>query len=278
MDERREQARQLRRAGRTLKEIAAELDICVATASIYCRGVLPKWKNGDDPRKRRVVDKLKEMYEAGMPIPEIAEAIGIPATTLYDWRRELGLPRNSRSAYMTDDMRQHLSHMLSQDKTGELRLKAVQLYLEEELSTPEIAQELGVTATTVGQWLDIAGVEKRKSPTVRTRLKLRQANLGDKRYNWKGGITRKQKRRRGSLYMRLAREACFERDDYTCRACGARGGKLNAHHIWPFQRFPERIYDVGNLITLCKTCHTAFHKAAGGYVKIAIGPFFAQTD
>jgi len=77
--------------------------------------------------------------------------------------------------------------------------------------------------------------------------------------------------------MKLARECCFERDGYTCRSCGQRGGKLNAHHVWPFQRFPEWKYDVWNLVTLCKRCHDAFHKAAGGHVRMAIGPFFSKT-
>ncbi|MGE5625399.1 MAG: HNH endonuclease [Bacillota bacterium] len=43
--------------------------------------------------------------------------------------------------------------------------------------------------------------------------------------------------------------------------------------MWPFQRFPVLKYEVSNLVTLCKSCHDAFHKAAGGHVKIAIGPF-----
>jgi len=166
--------------------------------------------------------------------------------------------------------------MLSRDKSGESRLKAIQLYLEHELSTPEIAEQLGFSAVTIAAWLDAEGVKRRQQPTRRTREKLRRANLGDKRYNWKGGITPERNAKRGSLYMRLAREACFERDEYSCRVCGKRGGRLNAHHIWPFHRFPERMYEVGNLITLCHDCHNKFHIAAGGHVKVAIGPFFAE--
>jgi transposase-like protein len=278
MDERREKARQLREAGKTLKEIAEDINVSLSSASLYCKGVLPRGKHPQHPRKWHNMDKLREMYSAGVAIPQIATAIGVPAPTLYEWRHEMGLRRNNRSLYMTEEMRKHLSHKLTRDKTGELRLKAVRLYLDDELSTLDIAAELAVTATTVGQWLQQAGIELRKSPTVGTRKKLRQANLGSKRYNWKGGITRKQHRQRGSLYMRLAREACFERDYFTCRICGERGGQLNAHHIWPFQRFPERMYDVNNLLTLCKACRAAFHKAAGGQVKVAIGPFFAVTD
>jgi hypothetical protein len=37
-------------------------------------------------------------------------------------------------------------------------------------------------------------------------------------------------------------------------------------------------YEVWNLLTLCKRCHDAFHNAAGGAVRMAIGPFFSNTN
>jgi 5-methylcytosine-specific restriction endonuclease McrA len=61
------------------------------------------------------------------------------------------------------------------------------------------------------------------------------------------------------------------------RSCDQHGGRLNAHHVWPFQRFPEWRFEVWNLVTLCKRCHDAFHKQAGGHVRVAIGPFFSKT-
>lgn len=278
MDELKKKAIALRKDGWKLREIAHELSISVATVSLYCGGVLPKGKNAVARKRQLDRQMLEKLYRQGIAIPEIARQIGVPATTLYDWRRESGLERNPRSAYVTEAMREHLRHTLSRDKSGESRLKAIQLYLEHELSTLEIAKQLGFSAATITAWLDAEGVERRQQPTRRTREKLRQANLGDKRYNWKGGITPERISKRGSLYMRLAREACFERDNYTCRVCGTRGGRLNAHHIWPFHRFPERMYEVGNLITLCRDCHNAFHKAAGGHVRVAIGPFFAEKQ
>jgi hypothetical protein len=197
---------------------------------------------------------------------------------LFDWRRELGLPKNSRAAYVTDEMREQISKSVSRDPDGKAKEWAARFYVENLLSTPEIAAILHVTSPTVSAWLKKLKVRTRTKPLLRTREKLRAANLGAKRWNWKGGITPDRVRLRISLDMKLARESCFERDDYTCRSCAQRGGKLNAHHIWPFQRFPEWKYEVWNLLTLCKRCHDAFHNAAGGAVRIAIGPFFSNTN
>jgi len=223
MQDKRAEARKLRERGIRLKEIAALLGISVATASAYCRGVLPKWRSAADPRKEAAVALMRSLYPQGIPLSEIAKQSGVPLTTLYDWRREANIKRNSRRVYVTQEIRERSRRQFSRDPNGVLRKLAARLYQAELLSTPEIAERLGVTSVTIGQWLEQEGVSRRKSPTVRVREKLRQANLGPKRYNWKGGTSSENVRIRTSLPMKLAREACFERDDYTCRLCGKRG-------------------------------------------------------
>lgn len=91
--------------------------------------------------------------------------------------------------YVTQEIRERSRRQFSRDPDGVLRKEAVRLYQAELLSTPEIAGRLGVTSVTIGQWLEQEGVSRRKSPTTRVREKLREANLGPKRYNWKGGIS-----------------------------------------------------------------------------------------
>lgn len=59
------------------------------------------------------------------------------------------------------------------------------------------------------------------------------------------------------------RKAVYERDDYTCQCCGNRGGEINAHHILNFADNPDVRTDIQNGITLCKGCHTDFHKRYG---------------
>lgn len=113
---------------------------------------------------------------------------------------------------------------------------------------------------------------KGKSNTYRhteeTKMKIRNANKGDRHYNWQGGITAENDRIRNSLELRLWRKAVFERDGYCCRECGAKNGqgetvKLHAHHIKPFAWFPELRFAIDNGITLCAVCHSKTDTYAG---------------
>ncbi|HEV2709111.1 MAG TPA: HNH endonuclease [Edaphobacter sp.] len=52
---------------------------------------------------------------------------------------------------------------------------------------------------------------------------------------------------------RLIRERIFERDDYTCRYCGARGVKLECDHVIPVSRGGSN--DDANLTTACFSCN-----------------------
>lgn len=269
-------ARQLRGEGETYSAIAHQLQVPPSTVANWCRGVLKVRAHSGSERREELLPRIKELYEQGIPGTRIAKELGIGVTTLYEWCWAGGLKKHKRSAFVTDELRERISRKMTVDPDGKLRKKAARMYVEKEMTTTEIAELLNVTCVTVGTWLEKDGIDRRQNPTLRTREKLREANLGEKRYNWKGGITAERMQHRRSMYMRDARTACFERDDFTCRSCSQRGGKLNAHHIWPFQRYPDWKYEVWNLVTLCKSCHDNWHKAAGGHVKVAIGPFFAD--
>lgn len=47
--------------------------------------------------------------------------------------------------------------------------------------------------------------------------------------------------------------------DYTCRNCGKRGGRLEAHHVKPWASNPELRFNVSNGIALCEDCHLSIH-------------------
>jgi|GEM_PF-2051530 len=96
-----------------------------------------------------------------------------------------------------------------------------------------------------------------------TKRKISEKEKGERHYNWKGGITSENIKIRNSNKMRLWRKKCLVRDNFTCKACGKKGGKLNVHHINNFSEFKELRYKPSNGITLCKECHTKFHSIYG---------------
>ena len=101
-------------------------------------------------------------------------------------------------------------------------------------------------------------VRKGRKISEEHRVKLSIAGGGD------GNIERLnsgayQNRRRGAKSVNLRKE-CLERDNYTCRICGQRGDKLNAHHILPWAKHKEFRYELWNLVTLCVPCHKEEHR------------------
>jgi len=97
--------------------------------------------------------------------------------------------------------------------------------------------------------------KNRKGKQIPWNKGLKGFRAGEKCHFWKGGITPINAKIRNSLEMKLWREAVFERDNYTCRFCGKRGGNLEADHIKPFAQYPELRFAIDNGRTLCKECH-----------------------
>lgn len=72
---------------------------------------------------------------------------------------------------------------------------------------------------------------------------------------WKGGITSENDKIRKSRIYKIWTKAVFEKDDYSCQECGARGVYLQAHHLKPFATYPELRFAIDNGQTLCRKCH-----------------------
>ena len=82
-----------------------------------------------------------------------------------------------------------------------------------------------------------------------------RSRSGDKSPHWQGGKTVLSQAIRNSEKYKLWRSSVFERDEFTCRNCNQRGGKLEVDHVKLFSRYPELRFEISNGQTLCKDCH-----------------------
>jgi hypothetical protein len=55
----------------------------------------------------------------------------------------------------------------------------------------------------------------------------------------------------------------YKQDNYTCRKCSRRGGKLNAHHLEGYNSNKSLRLVLSNGTTLCVSCHKNFHRRYG---------------
>lgn len=88
----------------------------------------------------------------------------------------------------------------------------------------------------------------------------KSAQRGEKNWRWKGGVSTESERIRKSAQYVEWRKKVFERDDFRCVLCLKRGGDIHAHHILFFSTNPDLRFNLGNGITLCKSCHINVHK------------------
>ncbi len=94
-----------------------------------------------------------------------------------------------------------------------------------------------------------------KIVSMETREKIRKANLGEKNYNWKGGISNSGY---SDDWGNILREEIRKRDNFICQECGIHqdeldgwNKKLDVHHI----DYNKHNCNKDNLITLCRSCH-----------------------
>lgn len=67
--------------------------------------------------------------------------------------------------------------------------------------------------------------------------------------------TSAQNRRDRIYFSAQIASKVFERDDYTCQICFARGVLLHADHIKSWKDYPELRFEIPNCRTLCRPCH-----------------------
>jgi endogenous inhibitor of DNA gyrase (YacG/DUF329 family) len=109
-----------------------------------------------------------------------------------------------------------------------------------------------------------------RSLTKNHLINLSKAICGSKHWNWQGGITpENRKRRSGNMLYKLWRNSVFKRDKYICQDCGIKSGNgfaviLNAHHKEKWSKNKILRYKINNGITLCQRCHKKRHFSYNG--------------
>jgi len=118
--------------------------------------------------------------------------------------------------------------------------------------------------------------KKHKPETIeKFRLAKLGKMIGEKHWNWKGGITPTRETIRKMLEYRQWIYDVFRRDDYSCQICGKKGGNLEVDHypkrfaqildeyniqILGEARNCKELWSINNGRTLCENCHLKTYK------------------
>lgn len=82
-----------------------------------------------------------------------------------------------------------------------------------------------------------------------------------KHWNWKGGITPINYLIRQSKKYKEWQQSVYKKDNWTCQICKKHcHTDIVAHHLFSFELFPNKRFQVKNGITLCRKCHINLHK------------------
>lgn len=114
------------------------------------------------------------------------------------------------------------------------------------------------------EWRDKLAAAKRGRPVSQATRDKNRANAIANR----SGYGSKGRRNPGSLgsFEHIAWiEAVMQRDNFTCRHCGAKEN-LAAHHIVRWNDDPALRFVVDNGLTLCRSCHSREHIRLGHLV------------
>ena len=164
---------------------------------------------------------------------------------------------------------------------GKYRDKAWLLsQLAERDDAKQMAQAAGCSLETIKKWVYRYGLElNRRSPGSETpwnkgvkgyeldlndeQRQLRRENAskytqrGAASVFWKRGVS--ADRTLIGAWTRQIAPQIHAKFNYICQHCGKRGGELHAHRLVPVFASPDLAYDVSNLASVCRSCHTRIH-------------------
>jgi 5-methylcytosine-specific restriction enzyme A len=143
-------------------------------------------------------------------------------------------------------------------------------YHNKQMSTSEIAKQVGCQEANILYWMRKHGIKRRTINEARKIKKWGSAGkqngmygrCGSKNPRWiDGSSTLRQTMYARSFWKELAK-AVYERDGYKCLRCGATHtvkNKLHAHHVKKWAGNPESRFELKNIVTICQSCHNFIH-------------------
>lgn len=165
---------------------------------------------------------------------------------------------NCRCKYCSGNQRKtNEEHRLEVMEWSNGRIEFIGEYINSKTKTNYKHVECGEEFQTTPDSIKVSAVGCPKcSITLRSK---------ENHYRYNPNLTEEERMARDMFNGELKkwRTQIFERDDYTCGACGARGAKLNAHHILSCDKYEEERFSLDNGVTFCDDCHKEFHKAFG---------------
>ena len=143
-------------------------------------------------------------------------------------------------------------------------------YLDEKMSTGEIASLLDCNDTIVSHWMNKHGIKSRTLSEARQIKHWGNSGENNPMYGvrgsdhpgFKGGLTPVRQKLYASEEWKKIVSYIWKRDNASCRRCNkiklSNTDKYDIHHIISFQ---EEMYrcDTKNLVLLCKKCHRWVH-------------------
>jgi hypothetical protein len=154
------------------------------------------------------------------------------------------------------------------------------LYMDKQMSIPEISEFIGIDSSTVLIGLKQCNI-KRRTKSESLRGKPRPNAQGSKNHNWKGGLSGWRKLARGRLNEHFVRPV-MQRDNFQCQWCLSKKNIVVHHHKRTFMEIVELVrleinesnidefvnsivqnHSLDDGITLCKKCHDNYHKEFG---------------
>lgn len=191
---------------------------------------------------------LHELYvERKLSTRKIAEIIDLSVNKTQEYLHRYNIPvrygsEAVKTQWINNPERRKLSRKIAEEH---LQTKEVRDKVRETMQTEEYRRKQSVSK--MGEKNGMFGI------------------YGENHPNWNPSLT-DYERIVGRKTKRDVewREKVYKRDNYTCVTCGDDEGRnLNAHHLYSHNKYKDKRYDINNGVTLCETCHKAFHDKYG---------------